>query len=487
MTARRNLVIAFVQKSLQMVAGVVSVLVLARLVSPTETGIFSTGVAIAALTHAVRDFGVGNFLIKETEPSAEKVRTAFTISLLIAVVLSVVLFAVAGPAARFYGQPEVATVVVISTAGLLISPFSTVNLALLLRDHRFLDMFKISVSGNFASIAVSILFAWWGYGATALALGALANSVGLVVVSNLVLPRWGDYLPTLAHWRPIWRFGMHSTVSGLSEQIGGRVTDLVIGKTIGFDAVGILSRSGSIITMFNETIITPTTSVVMAGMASDARRGAGVSAMLLTVIEYATVIAWPFLAVLAIFSRDAVLVLFGEQWVAAAPYTSILSYGAMIGILLPFISIAVTAAGRVDRLSRYNLASQGVRVALIALGALWSLRAVAILMVVAAVLQCGFAALFLRAVLPVSAAELWRRVWRSVAVSAIVLAAVVPLDQFAEGSALHRVLLVALVATPAWLAGLFLVRHPATALITGALLRVAGLLGGLVPPKFRER
>ena len=90
---RRNLIISFVQKHLQLLVSIATVMILSRLISPEETGIFSIGVAIAALTHAVRDFGVGNFLIKEAEMTTGKIQTAFTVSLLIAAVLGVVLLA----------------------------------------------------------------------------------------------------------------------------------------------------------------------------------------------------------------------------------------------------------------------------------------------------------------------------------------------------------------------------------------------------------
>src|SRR5205823_6045660 len=179
--------LSFVQRHLQLLVSVASVIVLSRLVSPEETGTFSIGVAIAALTHAVRDFGVGNFLIKEAEITIDKIRTAFTVSMIIAVVLSLVLLGVSIPVARFYGKPEIATVIWLTTLGLLISPLSTVNLALLLREGRFKDMFKISISNSFANAGVSIVCAWAGMGATALALGALAASAALVVVSNLIM------------------------------------------------------------------------------------------------------------------------------------------------------------------------------------------------------------------------------------------------------------------------------------------------------------
>ena len=487
MTARRNLAIAFLQKQAQTLIAVVSVMILARLIPPEETGVFSIGVAVAAVTHAVRDFGVGNFLIKEPVITAEKIRTAFTISLLIAAVLSAVLLGIAGPTARFYGQPEVATVVRLTTFGLLISPLSTVNLALLLRERRFFDMFKVSMAGAIAGAAVSVFFAWRGQGATALALGSLATSLATVVAANLLLPRYGDYLPSLAHWRPIWRFGVHSTLAGVSDQIGGRASDLILGKMLGFGPVGILSRSGSLITMFQDAVLSATAPVVLASMAVDARKGDGASAKVLISIEYATVVAWPFFAVLAIFAHDAVLVLFGRQWLAAAPYTSILCGAAALSMLPSFSAIAATATGRMDLLSRYSMANQGIRVGLIALGALSGLRAVALLLVMAAAIQCGLAYMLLRRAAPITAAQVVQRVWRSLAVTAIVAAAMVPVDLWAGDVPLIRMLVVAVTATVAWLAGMAVVRHPAAGLLAAATALIASRLTALMPPKFRLR
>jgi O-antigen/teichoic acid export membrane protein len=487
MIGHSNIAIAFLQKHIQMLIGAGSVIVLARVISPQETGIFSVGMAVTAVTHAVRDFGVGNYLIKEPEPSNEKVRTAFAISFLLAVILSIVLFALAGPTARFYAQPEVADVIWITTLGLLISPFSTVNLALLMRDHRFFDMFKVSMAGTVANAAVGVFFAWLGLGATALALGSLANSLALVVTVNLLMPRYGDWRPSLAHWRPILRFGLHSTFSGVSEQIGGRAADLIIGKTLGFNAVGILSRSGTLITMFQDLVLSSTAPVVMAAMAGEARKGLGVSAMLLTSTEYATVVAWPFFAVLAIFSHDAVLVLFGEQWLVAAPYTSIMCYAAMVAVLSSFNAVAATAKGRVDLLSHYNLLSQAIRVILIALGALSGLHAVVILLVVASTFQCVLSYVFLRRAAPVSFIEVARRIWRSLAVTIIVVAAVTPIDIFVSYPAVVRLLIVAAAATVTWAAAIVVVRHPAAVLLAGAWGAAARWAGAVLPQRFRPR
>ncbi len=477
MNTWRNLAIAFLQKQGQTLISIVSMLVLARLVAPEETGIFSVGVAITAVTHAIRDFGVGNFLIKEPRISPASVRTAFTVSMAIATALALALFAAAGPAARFYEQAEVATVIQITSVGLLLSPFSTVNLAILLREQRFFDMFKVSISGALPGALVSVVAAWYGLGATALALGSLANSVALAVAANIVLPRFADYLPSLASWRPILHFGLHSAAQGMVEQVGGRASDLLLGKVLGFGPVGLLNRAGSLITLFQDAVLAAIAPVVLASMARDARRGDPVVTQVLVAIEHATVMAWPFFAVLAMFARDAVLLLFGPQWEASAPYTGMLCFAAALTVPPGFVCIAATARGRVDLLSRFTVAHQIIRVALIALGTLGGLDGVAQMLMLAAAIQCGLAFTMLRRAVAVPGAALLRRVWRSLAVAAWVAVTLVPIQQGLHAAPGVRIAAVAIVATLAWLAGLFVARHPAAAFIAGLAAQAWRRLG----------
>lgn len=457
---RRNLVVSFLQKHLQLLVNIASVMILSRLISPEETGVFSIGVAIAALTHAIRDFGVGNFLVKEHEITPEKVQTAFTISLLIAAVLGLVLFAVSFPVAAFYNEPKVATVIWITTLGLLVSPFSTIALALMLRGQRFVDMLKVSMSGAIANAAISILFGWLGFGAIALALGQLASALVLVLAANLVLRDHTPYRLSLAHWHDISRFGFHMTVSGVSEQMGQRASDLVVGKQVGFSGVGLLSRSGTLITMVQDSVQAAVMPVVLTSMSEDIRRTGNVAPLLLKSLCYFTALMWPIYAVISLFAHDAIAVLFGPKWLEAAPYTSILCYGAAFAVLSSLVSTTCNATNNAHLLSRYSPTVQGIRVGLVTLGALsGDLGVVVRLLVLAEILQCTMAFFIIRHATGIRFAEIVRNCWRSLLMALLVAGAMMPLQLLDSPPGL-RLLVVFVCAALAWLLALFLTRHP---------------------------
>lgn len=460
---RRNIVISFLQKHVQLVVAVGSVFVLSRLISPEETGVYSIGVAIAALTHAIRDFGVGNFLIKEVNITVEKIRTAFTVSLIIAITLGVGLLAVSYPVAKFYGNPEVAAIIWITTLGLVISPFSTVGIALMLRNQRFGDMFKVSIAAAIANAVVAITMALLGFGAKSLALGALASSVCLVLASNMLSHDNGIYRFSLSSWRQISRFGMHMTIFGVSEQLGQRASDLILGKLVGFGAVGLLSRAGTLINMVQDSVISSVMPVVLTTMAGDNRKSGDLSPLLLRSLSFLTVVLWPVFAVLSIFAHDAVLVLFGQKWIEAAPYTSVLCYGASLAVLSSLVGTTCNAADRADLLSRYSTLAQGMRVILIAVGAaMGGLRAVVIMLVIAEAFQCVLAYFYVRQAATVSLSKLLQTCWRSVAVTAMVTGTVLPISMLTSYSPIVRLGITALTASVAWITAAFIVQHPIT-------------------------
>ncbi|RJG01897.1 oligosaccharide flippase family protein [Noviherbaspirillum sedimenti] len=458
---RRNLVISFMQKHVQMLIGIASVITLSRLISPEETGVFSVGVAITAITHALRDFGVGNFLVKEAEMTSEKANTAFTVSLLIAVSLSVILLVISGPLGSYYANPEITTIIYITTLGLLISPFSTVSLALMLRDQRFIDMFKVSVAGSVANAVVAIFLAWIGMGAKALALGALVSSIAIVLVANLLWRDLGIYRLSLVCWRRITQFGLHMTAFGVAEQLGQRASDLIVGKVLGFSSVGLLSRSGTLTSMVQESVLSSAMPVVLTSMAGDQRKSGDVSQLLLRSIEYFSVITWPLFAVLSIFAHDAVLVLFGQKWLEAAPYTSMLCYGACFAALSSLVGTTCNATGRVDLLSRYGIIAQGIRVAMVAAGAMTgSLQTVVLFLVATEAIQCALAYFFVRRTTSITIGQVIQRSWKSLAVTGIVVSAMIPIDVLVNYHAIIRLAIVAVTATMTWIAAIFLVRHP---------------------------
>jgi lipopolysaccharide exporter len=101
---RKALMLSLGQRYTALVLQLVSSVIIARLLSPAEVGIFSISAALIAIAHTMRDFGLGDYIIQEKELNEEKVAGAFTITLMIGVCLALVLLLASPFVATIYRE-----------------------------------------------------------------------------------------------------------------------------------------------------------------------------------------------------------------------------------------------------------------------------------------------------------------------------------------------------------------------------------------------
>src|SRR3546814_173926 len=110
LTIRTSFAWAFSEQTLQQLVQLAAAVIIARLLTPEEMGIFALAYAASAVLTALRSFGVGNYLIREPDLDIVKVRSAFGVMLLISWALGLVLFLGRHAIADLYGRPSFAEV-----------------------------------------------------------------------------------------------------------------------------------------------------------------------------------------------------------------------------------------------------------------------------------------------------------------------------------------------------------------------------------------
>ena len=80
---RRAVYLSAVARYSDMIVQFVSVMVIARLLTPEEIGIFSISLAVIALAQTLREFGLGAYVVQERELD-RPIRSAFGVALVLA-------------------------------------------------------------------------------------------------------------------------------------------------------------------------------------------------------------------------------------------------------------------------------------------------------------------------------------------------------------------------------------------------------------------
>ena len=155
-TVRRSLLLSLAERYFGILIQLISFFVLARLLTPAQIGLYSVAAATIGLAQVVRDFGIGSYLIQETDITPERVRTAFTLTGLISLASFLILVGCAPWLAGFYDHPQLGLILQVLAINFLLIPFSSTALALLRRSMNFKALFWIATVANLISTVGAI-------------------------------------------------------------------------------------------------------------------------------------------------------------------------------------------------------------------------------------------------------------------------------------------------------------------------------------------
>ena len=122
---------------LSRVIDLIALLVLARLLQPSDFGLISIAMSLIFIVEAVLELPVSQVLLVERDVSRTMMDTAFTLSLLRGLVLAIVIGAMAWPFATIYGDMRLLPLILALTLAPACRGISNPRLALYNRDLDF--------------------------------------------------------------------------------------------------------------------------------------------------------------------------------------------------------------------------------------------------------------------------------------------------------------------------------------------------------------
>jgi O-antigen/teichoic acid export membrane protein len=350
-----------VQISVQLI----SFFVLARLLTPNDIGLISVAMAFIGIAHMIRDFGLNTYMIQERELTHERICTAFTITLIISLVLFALMQLIAGPLAVFFSDDRMSWATRMLAINFLLIPFNSTTMSCLRRDMRFDILAMINVPASLVGATVAVTLAALGYGYQSLVWSAVA-SVATGTLGGAIYRRREFFLrPTLCEWHRVFGFGSRATFVNVFADMSSRVIEISLGRMLGFTAVGYLSRAQGVMLLFQRDLMEAINNVAFPAFARTRREGGDLESAYRRTVTAVTALAWPFYGFFALFPHESLRVLFGPQWDTSAPlvplYCAVGAVGATIGM---FYSI-LNSVGRVDLITRAEIICQVVRLSLI--------------------------------------------------------------------------------------------------------------------------
>jgi len=377
MAVRRSLAwMAFGQGSFFLLQFIGSV-VIARLLTPYDTGVFAIAMAVVGLISVIQALGLSNYLVREPELTPDIVATAATVNILISMIMAIGIAGLGVLGGSLFKEPGVRDVLLVLAIVPVIGHLAFVPGAMLEREGNFRIIALLKAGSTALGLGLTIVLALGGYRYMSFAYSQLATAILTNIATNVIARRHISFRLSLTHWSSISRFGLQIfAISGLTR-IATRTMELTLGRTLGLAMLGLYSRASSNHNMLWDNIHGTITRVIFVDFARQLGEGVPLRGRYLHILELMTGLMWPIFAGVAILAGPLVFLVYGARWTGAAVPLSMLCIASIVLVSTTMTWEVFVVCKETARQMRFEFIRTLVGTALFVAGCFYSLEAAA--------------------------------------------------------------------------------------------------------------
>ena len=312
-----------------------SVAILARLLSPSEFGLVGFALTVTALLDTISDFGVGQALVvaEDDERFTQKATTAWTLSVALGLGLTVLTAAVSPLAADFFHDSALAPLLAVLGLNFFIRGAGATHFAI---AQKWID-FRTRTAAELADVvvrgAIGVALALAGAGAWSLVLGYLAGSAAMTLCLWILVPFRPRLQRRLLHVRGLVRFGGGLTVLDVLGAVTANVDYVFVGRVLGAADLGLYLLGFRLPELLVMNLSMVAGLVLFPAFAGVARER--IPDAFLTSFRYMLMVTVPLTVGLVVLAKPLTLAAFGDQWRDSIPAMQVLAvfaFAVTIGI-----------------------------------------------------------------------------------------------------------------------------------------------------------
>lgn len=311
--------------------GVLSTLVLVRLLAPEDFGLVALAAGFWQAIDATSSLGVEEALVREKAPDRALYDTGFTINALRGLATAGIIVAGAWPFALFFAEPRLIPVLLALAVGAFINGLENIGIVDFRRQMDFRKEFVLSVFPRFASIVLTIGAAILLRSHWALVAGILLSAT-LRIFGGYVLHPYRPRI-SLASWSIIAGFSFWSWAVSVAILLRDRIDVFVIGRVLGLGSVGIYAVAIEIAALPTTELVAPLGRACFSAFAAARNNGHDMAGTYLRLLGSAAFLGVPAGVGISLLADPIVHLAFGDRWGEATLLVQVLGCTLVVSIL----------------------------------------------------------------------------------------------------------------------------------------------------------
>jgi lipopolysaccharide exporter len=403
--------------------GMVSVAVLARLLVPADFGIVALALSFVTIVETLGALGVESALIRDAAAGRTEYDAAWTIRLMVGLVLGLIMAAGAVPATSFLGDPRLRDIIFVLALSEMIGGLENIGPVEFQKRLDFRRDFLYRVGARIGSVMIglTLAFLWRNY--WALVIATLGRNLLQIALSYWVHPYRPR--PRFSGWQPLIKFSLWLQVQSLIAALNSQLSNFIIARLMSVGELAYFTVGTEISRLVTTELQAPIRRAVFPGFALIANQLDRLRQGFIDTLGLLVLVGLPAASGVALLAPEIVTVLLGPKWLAAIPVVQITVLAGVIQSLRTGSQLVYLALNRPHLTTWLAATALAITVPAVVAGihydgvqgAAWAL------VLRAAVVLVADYVLLVR-ILALDPSRLVRVLWRSIAGAAIMAGAV---------------------------------------------------------------
>jgi O-antigen/teichoic acid export membrane protein len=221
---------------LKKMVGLVSTLILARVLLPEDFGIIAIATLVIGFIDILSNTGSHQYLLKVEELDADKTNTSFTINIILKGIMAAVMAASAIYIADYYDDPRLPPIIWALTGVFILNTLKNPGVVFLQREQNYLRLVKVSLVAKTLSVCVAVYTALTFQNYWALVYGQASNAILMLIGSYWVHPHRPKL--TLVNAKEQWEFSGWIIPQSMFGYVRTQLDTFIVSSSFGQSQLG---------------------------------------------------------------------------------------------------------------------------------------------------------------------------------------------------------------------------------------------------------
>ena len=301
-----------------------SVVIVARLLTPEEIGVFVIASSLTLIASEIRLIGINAYIIREKELTEEKVRRCIGLAILVSYSFGLILLVCSPFISAYYSNSDLQYLLFFLSVGFFPVPFTAATNAVLTRDYQIKQVLLIQNIGPLLGLLATVGLIIAEFSFYALAIAQAVTATITVITAFLVKPAWMNWFPIFQNLRDVTKIGLYNSGIQMLQKLQTLVPDLVLGRTVGPSFTAIFSRAMGLQIFIQDVLLTGINGIALSYLSRNSNSKASLKSAYLKSTSIINCFVLPPLISAIFLSESLIYVMFGDQWGESVFYAKLL-------------------------------------------------------------------------------------------------------------------------------------------------------------------